>query len=347
MSISKKYCPFIGLTFGGIHSSDLGLYRVSDGSRYNEDLLPSFSDKTQERPAEDGMYFFGAPAQSKTWTIDFAFDNVTEDQLHQIKQLFGNGAKEPKKLVFDEDRDYEAESVEIDNEIEVYTTKDLNSGENETVTETEPPIKKYYLAKVAQPPQIKSLCFDEERDGVYIDIYKGELTVEFISYAPYGYGLENLLVFDNFEGGIEEKRADLNLGDLNSYPMLLFYRNTSSNEDITITTLAVAADQINEQLILNNLIIPKEKYGIVIDFEKGLINGLDAVPTLPASESSIEGISYVKDTVIYNQFIVGGNFFKIPNKPLNSETTQMAYTITIPDSLNDFEVVLALREKMY
>jgi hypothetical protein len=31
---------FIGFTFGGIHSSKLGLVRVSDGSRYNEDLLP-------------------------------------------------------------------------------------------------------------------------------------------------------------------------------------------------------------------------------------------------------------------------------------------------------------------
>jgi hypothetical protein len=31
---------FIGFTLGNIHSSELGLVRVSDGSRYNEDLLP-------------------------------------------------------------------------------------------------------------------------------------------------------------------------------------------------------------------------------------------------------------------------------------------------------------------
>jgi hypothetical protein len=31
---------FIGFTLGDIHSSELGLMRVSDGSRYNEDLLP-------------------------------------------------------------------------------------------------------------------------------------------------------------------------------------------------------------------------------------------------------------------------------------------------------------------
>ena len=31
---------YIGFTFGDVHSSELGLVRVSDGSRYNEDLLP-------------------------------------------------------------------------------------------------------------------------------------------------------------------------------------------------------------------------------------------------------------------------------------------------------------------
>jgi hypothetical protein len=31
---------FIGFTLGNVHSSELGLVRVSDGSRYNEDLLP-------------------------------------------------------------------------------------------------------------------------------------------------------------------------------------------------------------------------------------------------------------------------------------------------------------------
>ena len=37
---------FIGFTFNGVHSSELGIIRVSEGDRYNESLLPSLSSKT-------------------------------------------------------------------------------------------------------------------------------------------------------------------------------------------------------------------------------------------------------------------------------------------------------------
>ncbi|MCI6366906.1 MAG: hypothetical protein MR911_10500 [Spirochaetia bacterium] len=40
-TIAKQDFDFVGFRFGGIHSSDLGIKHVSDGSRYNEDLLPS------------------------------------------------------------------------------------------------------------------------------------------------------------------------------------------------------------------------------------------------------------------------------------------------------------------
>jgi hypothetical protein len=32
---------FIGFTFNGKHSSELGIVRTSDGSRFNENLLPT------------------------------------------------------------------------------------------------------------------------------------------------------------------------------------------------------------------------------------------------------------------------------------------------------------------
>jgi hypothetical protein len=37
---------YIGFTFNGVHSSSLGIVRVSDGSRFNENLLPTMQDKT-------------------------------------------------------------------------------------------------------------------------------------------------------------------------------------------------------------------------------------------------------------------------------------------------------------
>ena len=51
---------FIGFTFNNIHSSDMGIIRTSDGSRFNENLLPTFADKTVQVPGGDGIYYFNS-----------------------------------------------------------------------------------------------------------------------------------------------------------------------------------------------------------------------------------------------------------------------------------------------
>ena len=51
---------YLGFTYNGFHSSDLGIVRVSDGSRYSENLLPSFQDKTVTVPGKDETYYFGS-----------------------------------------------------------------------------------------------------------------------------------------------------------------------------------------------------------------------------------------------------------------------------------------------
>ena len=58
MSIIKG--DFLGFTYNGIHSSELGIFRVSDGSRYTENLLPTIQDKTVQVPGADGTYYFGS-----------------------------------------------------------------------------------------------------------------------------------------------------------------------------------------------------------------------------------------------------------------------------------------------
>ena len=50
---------FTGFSFDGIHSSRLGIVRVSGGDRYDEGLIPEIDDKTTEIPGNDGEYFFG------------------------------------------------------------------------------------------------------------------------------------------------------------------------------------------------------------------------------------------------------------------------------------------------
>ena len=98
--MSVQYIDYVGFTFNGIHSSSLGLVRTSDGSRFNENLLPTIQDKTVQVPGGDGMYHFGSYYTQKQFNVSYAFDSLTEEQLTKIKELFGD--KKIHELIFDE-----------------------------------------------------------------------------------------------------------------------------------------------------------------------------------------------------------------------------------------------------
>lgn len=91
---------YIGFSFNGVHSSTLGIVRTSDGSRFNENLLPTMQDKTVQVPGGDGMYHFGTYYTQKQFNISFAFDALTEEQITEMKKLFGD--KKQHSLIFDE-----------------------------------------------------------------------------------------------------------------------------------------------------------------------------------------------------------------------------------------------------
>ena len=97
---------FMGFTYGTdakgnpVHSSDLGIVRVSDGSRFNQNLLPTMQDKTVQVPGGDGTYYFGSYYTQRQFTVSFAFDSLTEQEIRQIKAHFGD--KKIHDLIFDE-----------------------------------------------------------------------------------------------------------------------------------------------------------------------------------------------------------------------------------------------------
>lgn len=91
---------YLGFTFDGVHSSDLGIVRISDGNKYNENLTPTFSDITATVPGLDKTYYFGSNFTQATATIKFSFDSLTDTQIRKLKKLFSQ--KEPKDLIFDE-----------------------------------------------------------------------------------------------------------------------------------------------------------------------------------------------------------------------------------------------------
>ena len=127
MAIALKG-DFIGFSFNDHRSESLGIVRVSDGSRYNEDLVPTTQDKTVQVPGGDGFYYFGSDYTQRQFSINIAFDELTEKQFRELQQVFGT--KELGKLVFDE-RPY-----------------------------------KYYMVKSSKP-QLKYICFGKDGERIY------------------------------------------------------------------------------------------------------------------------------------------------------------------------------------
>lgn len=127
MAIALKG-DFIGFSFNEHRSESLGIVRVSDGSRYNEDLVPTTQDKTVQVPGGDGFYYFESDYTQRQFSINIAFDELTEKQFRELQQVFGT--KELGKLIFDE-RPY-----------------------------------KYYMVKSSKP-QLKYICFGKDGERIY------------------------------------------------------------------------------------------------------------------------------------------------------------------------------------
>lgn len=137
---------FIGFTFDNIHSSDFNLIRVSNGSRYESNLLPSFQDATIQGEGKDGLFYFGSTFKEKLLKISTAFDELTEENYRKLAETFSD--KKLHKLWFDET-----------------------------------PYKAHYV-KLKQSPIFKNICFDEGENRERI--YRGEMDLEFTCYPSFG-----------------------------------------------------------------------------------------------------------------------------------------------------------------
>ena len=149
-----RYDDLTGFKFGDYHSSQFGLIRVSNGSRYNEYLLPTLKNTTTDVPGMEGTLYFGTQKTTRSFQVDMAFDSLTEEDIRDIREWL-TGAH---PLIFDE----------------------------------RPYIQ--YMCMLNSAPQLKYLTFEE--NGVRI--YKGELNVNFISYLPYGYSVNEKKFIDDF-----------------------------------------------------------------------------------------------------------------------------------------------------
>lgn len=145
---------FCGFRFNNVHSEDLHLVVVSQGSRYDKNLLPNLQNFTAEVQGGDGKYYFGSTFENRSFQIDVAFDQVSEEDFRKIQQLFATDR--PQDLVFDE-----------------------------------MPFKTY-RAKLSSKPDFKFICFTDRDTGKRI--YKGEGTLNFVCYYPFAYCFNKYVV---------------------------------------------------------------------------------------------------------------------------------------------------------
>jgi len=91
---------FTGFTFNGIHSSTLGIYRVSESNRHTYLLTPSIKDTKVDVPGTDFDIYFNTKYGEYEFEISIAFADLTELQFRRFSEFYKT--KSPFPLIFDE-----------------------------------------------------------------------------------------------------------------------------------------------------------------------------------------------------------------------------------------------------
>ncbi len=90
---------FLGFSIDSYHSKDLGMVRTSKGMS-TDSLIPSLQDVAVTIPKGDGSLYYGSTYTQRQFTVNIAFENVTDDTISLWKTIFNK--KTIQKLIFDE-----------------------------------------------------------------------------------------------------------------------------------------------------------------------------------------------------------------------------------------------------
>ena len=266
---------FIGFTFNGVHSSDMGIIRTSDGSRFNESLLPTSTDKTVQIPGGDGTYYFGSNYTQRQIPISVATDELTETQFRQLKQWLGD--KQIHPLVFDE---------------APYKT---------------------YMVKTSSIPTLKFICFDNitknNSEMIVNRVYKGEGSLQFIAYFPFARCTKKYL--SEYTDSNKEEWADASglLSTQGSYDgtgvTINLYNPGDLETDFFAYYARTSLAELSRIYIDSNI--------LSFDFNSN-DNVTDTYIRINSKANLIEGCdeNFQPTGTLYNKFITSGDFFKIP-----------------------------------
>lgn len=272
---TQNSTDFTGFWFNGTHSSLYNIVRVSGGSRYQDSLLPSISDQTVQVPGRDGTYYFGTYYTQRIFSISFAFDSLTEQKFRNMRKW-------------------------------------LNSKQMGLLTFDETPYKSYQV-KISDSGNIQYICFGETGQE---RIYKGEGTIQFTAYYPFG--ICSKKYFDLYlDHNKEEWKATANLlnsqgaYDAKNSKNILIYNPGDLETDFK------AYYQFgSEGLELNRIYITSSAITIGQLVFSGDIakKGNDIYLKIDSETELLEGCDENKEPTgnLYNEYITGGEFFKIP-----------------------------------
>lgn len=267
-----------------VHSSDFGITRVSDGSRYNDITSPPFQDKTYRAPGRDGVYYFESFYNARQIQVSFAFDHMSETQLRALRKRFDG--KNMGELIFDE-----------------YPFK-------------------AYTVKLQQPLQIKYVCFDEEvgvkEDGItpiFERVYKGEGTINFICYDPFARAVHPYLSqydefnYPNISEWAEASGLEIGPSELSGTKLVL-YNNGDLNAEFKIY---IPLSKLSSGLILNVSLGDKPQYQLNLSGISEVYDG-DYFLLIDMERHLLKGatIEKIPTGTIYNRYIQSGEFGSLP-----------------------------------
>ena len=278
MSENKAFKgDYLGFTYNGVHSSTLGIVRTSDGSRFNENLLPTMQDKTVQVPGGDGTYYFGSYYTQRPFNVSFAFDSLTEQQVVELKSHFGD--KKIHDLIFDETP------------------------------------YKVYRAKVTGTATMKYIPFNEGEGRERV--YKGEGSIQFTCFFPFAKSKYKWLSESTDGNKAEWAAASRMKENKNNYNIynngvIKLYNPGDLEADFLLTLKFQGGVIPAAGIVINGIQLNWEEMSaqgydthVVINSKLNLIEGYQEI-----TENNINILRKTKN--IYNKHITSGQFFKIP-----------------------------------
>lgn len=270
----ENFGDFCGFSFNGTHCSTLNFTRVSDGSRYNDTVLPNFQDKTAQVPGGDGTYYWDTNYISKEFNIQIAFNTMTETDYRKFRQVF-NG-KEVGELIFDETP---------------YKT---------------------YMAKVSSAPQLNTICFMENGQRIYKG--EGSISfISYYPFAKTIKKYLDLYDNTNKDewassSGLLDTKGEL---DGTKSTLIKVYNPGDLDTDIKIY---INVDRIVSNNGSVDLSLDSGNKGLLTLRKLTKQKSSDTYICINSKTNLIEGVddSFAQTGSLYNQFANAGDFFKIP-----------------------------------